>query len=136
MDNNNEQKGFSYTYSAREQEELRKIRDKYTAPTQSENKMEQLRRLDASVTAKATNVSLTLGIIGALILGFGMSLAMTDLGEMLGTYRSFAMLIGIVVGIIGIVLVCLAYPTYNRIVKKERAKIAPEILRLTDELMK
>ncbi len=136
MDNNNEQKGFSYTYSAKEQEELRKIRDKYTAPTQSENKMEQLRRLDASVTAKATNVSLTLGIIGALILGFGMSLAMTDLGEMLGTYRSFAMLIGIVVGIIGIVLVCLAYPTYNRIVKKERAKIAPEILRLTDELMK
>ena len=136
MDNNNEQKGFSYTYSAKEQEELRKIRDKYTAPTQSENKMEQLRRLDASVTAKATNISLTLGIIGALILGFGMSLAMTDLGEMLGTYRSFAMLIGIAVGIIGIVLVCLAYPTYNRIVKKERAKIAPEILRLTDELMK
>lgn len=136
MESNKEQKEFTYTYSAKEQEELRKIREKYTPPTQSENKMEQLRRLDASVTTKATNVSLTLGIIGALILGFGMSLAMTDLGQMLGTYRSFAMLIGIVVGIIGIVLVCLAYPTYNRIVKKERAKIAPEILRLTDELMK
>ena len=136
MESNKEQKAFTYTYSAKEQEEIKKIRQKYSAPTQSEDKMEQLRRLDASVTTKATNVSLTLGIIGALILGFGMSLAMTDLGEMLGTYRSFAMLIGIVVGVIGIVLVCLAYPTYNRIVKKERAKIAPEILRLTDELMK
>ena len=46
------------------------------------------------------------------------------------------MLAGIAVGIIGIVLVCLAYPIYNRIVKKEREKIAPEIIRLTDELMK
>ncbi len=136
MDSNNEQKEFTYTYSAKEQAELRKIREKYTAPTQSENKMEQLRRLDASVTQKATSVSLALGIIGALILGFGMSLAMTELGAIFGTERTVAMMVGIVIGIIGIILVCLAYPTYNRIVKKEREKIAPEIMRLTDELMK
>lgn len=136
MDSNKMQKEFTYTYSAEEQAELRKIREKYTAPTQSENKMEQLRRLDAGVTQKATSVSLALGIIGALILGFGMSLAMTELGAIFGTERTISMLIGIVVGIIGIVLVCLAYPTYNRIVKKEREKIAPEIMRLTDELMK
>ena len=65
-----------------------------------------------------------------------MSLAMTELSESLGALRSMAMLAGIAVGIIGIVLVCLAYPIYNRIVKKEREKIAPEIIRLTDELMK
>ena len=47
-----------------------------------------------------------------------------------------AMLLGIIIGIIGIVLVCVAYPIYNRIVKKEREKIAPEIIRLTDELIK
>ena len=46
------------------------------------------------------------------------------------------MLIGILVGILGIVLVCIAYPVYNRIIRKEREKIAPEILRMTDELMK
>ena len=136
MDSNNEQKEFTYTYSAKEQAELRKIREKYTAPTQSENKMEQLRRLDAGVTQKATSVSLALGIVGALILGFGMSLAMTELGAIFGTERTVAMMVGIVIGIIGIILVCLAYPTYNRIVKKEREKIAPEIMRLTDELMK
>ena len=46
------------------------------------------------------------------------------------------MLTGILIGIVGIVLVCVAYPIYNAIVKKEREKIAPEIIRLTDELMK
>lgn len=136
MENRKENESFSYTYSAKEQDELRRIRNKYTAPTQSENKMELLRRLDASVTQKATSVSLALGMIGALILGFGMSLAMTELGAILGTERTASMLIGIVIGIVGVVLVCLAYPTYHRIVKKEREKIAPEIMRLTDELMK
>ena len=31
---NNEQSGFSYTYSAKEQAELKKIREKYTPPTE------------------------------------------------------------------------------------------------------
>ena len=42
----------------------------------------------------------------------------------------------IIVGIIGIALVGCAYPIYNHITQKEREKIAPEIIRLTDELMK
>lgn len=127
---------FNYTYSAKEQDEIKAIRKKYAAPEETEDKMAQLRRLDASVTQKAQVVSLIFGVIGALLLGLGMSLAMTDLGEILGSYREMAMLLGIVIGIVGIVLVSLAYPLYNRIVKKEREKIAPEIIRLTDELMK
>ena len=98
--------------------------------------MTQLRRLDASVTKKATTVSLVLGIIGALILGTGMSFAMTDIGTMIGLSEWVAILIGIVIGIVGVVLVCAAYPIYNRIVKKEQEKIAPKIIRLTDELIK
>lgn len=98
--------------------------------------MTQLRRLDAAVTQKATTAALALGIIGALILGLGMSLAMTNLGEILGSHAEMAMLLGIIIGIVGIALVCLAYPVYNRIIKKQRQKIAPEIIRLTDELMK
>ena len=127
---------FNYTYSAKEQDEIKAIRKKYAAPEETEDKMAQLRRLDASVTQKAQAVSLVFGVIGALILGFGMSLAMTNLGEILGSYRGMAMLFGIIIGIVGIVLVSLAYPLYNHIVKKEREKIAPEIIRLTDELMK
>lgn len=133
---NKEKETFSYTYSAKQQEEIKAIRKKYAQPQEKEDKMAQLRRLDAGVTQKATTVSLVVGIIGALILGLGMSLAMSELSEILGAYRTLAMLVGIIIGAVGIVLVCLAYPVYNRIVKKEREKLAPEIIRLTDELMK
>ena len=67
-------------------------------------------------------------------MGSGMSIIMTDIGELLGTVLS--VIVGVVLGIIGIILVCLAYPLYNRTLKREREKIAPEILALTDELMK
>jgi len=134
--NNQEQNGFSYTYSAREQAELKRIRDKYTAPSEAEDKMARLRRLDASVTNTAQAVALVFGIIGALILGFGMSLVMTDLAEILGISGDAAMVIGIIVGIVGGILASLAYPIYNAIVKARRRKLAPEIIRLTDELMK
>lgn len=131
-------KEFSFTYSAKEQEELRKIREKYLPREGKEevDKMEQLRRLDASVTQKATVASLVMGILGALILGSGMSLIMTDIGELLGLQGAWNLVIGLIVGIIGIVMVCLAYPVYNHITKKERERIAPEVLKLTDELMK
>ncbi len=122
---------FNYTYSAKQQEEIKNIRKKYAAP--EDNKMEQLRKLDRQVTQKAQAWAIALGVVGALILGTGMSIAMTDLTGFLG---GTAMFIGIPVGLIGIVPVALAYPVYNRILKKERQRIAPEILRLTDELMK
>lgn len=127
---------FHYTYSAREQEEIKNIRKKYTAPTDPEDKMQQLRRMDAAVTQKAQAVSLIFGVIGALLLGLGMSVCMTDLGVYLGLHSGISMMLGIIVGLVGIALVSMAYPVYNRIVKKEREKIAPEIIRLTDELMK
>ncbi|MBE6858950.1 MAG: hypothetical protein E7498_05905 [Ruminococcus sp.] len=116
---------FSYTYSAKEQEEIKKIRKKYV-PKEAD-KMEQLRRLDAGVTQKGTVISLVVGIIGALILGTGMSMCMvwTEL-----------FVLGIIVGIVGIVMVSAAYPLYSYVTKKEREKIVPEIIRLTDELMK
>ena len=125
---------FNFTYSAKEQEEIKAIRKKYAAPDQTEDKMAQLRRLDAGVYSKATTAALVVGIIGTLIMGIGMSLVMTDIGAALGAAP--AMAVGIGLGVIGIILVCLAYPIYNRTLKKEREKIAPEILRLTEELMK
>ena len=137
MENNNqENNGFSYTYSAAQQEELKKIREKYTPPTEAEDKMERLRRLDASVTNTAQAVALIFGVIGVLILGFGMSLCMTELGSSLGIHGSTAMTLGIAIGVVGGVLASLAYPIYNAIVKSKRKKIAPEIILLTDELMK
>ncbi len=125
---------FNYTYSAKEQEEIKRIRKKYVSPATEEDKMTQLRRLDANVYSKATTAALVVGIIGVLIMGLGMSLVMTNIGKALGMV--LAMVIGIGIGAVGILLVCLAYPLYNHTLKKEREKIADEILRLTDELMK
>ena len=136
MENNNENNGFQYTYSAKEQAELKRIRDKYTAPTEVEDKMARLRRLDASVTNTAQAVALVFGVIGTLILGFGMSLIMTEIAATLGLSAEVAMVVGIIVGIVGGILASLAYPIYNAIVKAKRKKLAPEIIRLTDELMK
>lgn len=133
---NKEKDGFSYTYSARQQAELKKIRDKYTAPTEPEDKMTRLRRLDASVTQTAQIAALTLGIIGALVLGLGMSLIMTDFGEYIGLQNNMMMVVGLAVGVIGGFVASLAYPLYNAIIKAKRKKLAPEIIRLADELIK
>lgn len=125
MENQKESEGFSYTYSAKEQEELKRIRQKYL-PRETD-KMEQLRRLDRSVTRKASAVSIAVGIAGALILGVGMCCTMVWMEKWF--------IPGIVIGLFGIAVVSLAYPLYTRIVKKERERIAPEIIRLTDELL-
>lgn len=126
MTENNQKKTFQYTYSAGEQEEIKKIRSKYLP--KEENKMDQLRRLDEQVTQRATMYSLILGILGTLILGAGMSLCLLKSG--------MAFALGILIGVIGMAVLGMAYPLYQRILKKEREKAAPEILRLTEELMK
>ena len=131
---NDKKETFHYTYSAKQQEEIKCIRQKYAAP--EEDKMEQLRRLDAGVTKKAAARSITIGLIGTLLMGFGMSLTMTNISEIFGPYQDKGMLIGIVTGIMGIALICCAYPVYHHTLAKERKRIAPEILRLTDQLMK
>lgn len=125
MDNLNKNESFHFTYSAKEQEEIKKIRQKYIPEN---NKMDLLRRLDKSVTQKGTIYAIALGIIGSLLLGIGMCCTMV--------WSAVWFLPGIAIGIIGIGIMAVAYPAYNYITKKEREKIAPEILRLADELIK
>ena len=133
---NGNNEGFSYTYSAREQSEIKKIREKYTQKTEEEDKMTRLRRLDAGVTRTAMTVSLTFGVFGLLILGFGMSLCMTELYSAFSLSEGAAMAVGISIGIFGGAIAALAYPIFTFTVKRLRKKLSPEIIRLTDELMK
>ena len=126
-----ENHSFEYTYSARRQQEVEEIRKAYLP--KEEDKMAQLRRLHSIPTQKAQAASIAAGVMGALILGTGMSLCMTDIGAVLG---SIAMIVGIAVGLVGLVLVAMAYPLYHRVLKTQREKIALEILRLSDELLK
>ena len=122
-----ENHSFQYTYSPQRQQEVEQIRKAYLP--KEEDKMTELRRLHAIPTQKAQTFSLTVGIIGLLI----MSLCMTELGAALG---SFAMVLGILVGLAGLAMVAVSYPLYRRTLEQERAKIAPKILRLTDELLR
>ena len=116
---------FSYTYSAKQQEEIKNIRKKYLP--KEEDKMEQLRKLDQNAAKPGKIASLTLGIVGTLTLGVGMCCTMV--------WADKLFIPGIVIGVIGIAAVLAAYPVYTHITKKQREKIAPEILRLTEELM-
>lgn len=127
MENQKSNEAFEFTYSAKEQAEVKRIREKYCPkPIEEPSKLEQLRRLDASVTEKGTIVSLAVGILSTLVMGVGMCMCMVwDM-----------YLYGIIVGILGIIGVVAAYPIYNAVIKKQREKLAPEIIRLTDELMK
>lgn len=126
MSNEQNNTSFQYTYSAKEQDELKRIRRKYLP--KEENKMEQVRRLDTQATQKATMYSIFVGVIGTLILGIGMCCCLV--------WAETVFASGIVIGVAGIVIVALAYPLYNAVLKKERERVAPEILRLTEELMK
>lgn len=121
---------FRMTYSAEQQQEVQQIREKYMP--KAPDKMEQLRQLDAHVGKKATTTALTIGIIGTLLLGLGMSMLMSEFGTIFG---AAAIPLGIGIGIVGIAAVASAYPLYGHILRREREKIAPEILRLTEELM-
>lgn len=123
---NNEKNSFQYTYSSKEQEEIKKIRQKY-APSE-ESKMERLRKLDKSVQKKASTAAIAVGVTGTLVFGSGMSCITVMSGG--------AFVAGIIIGVIGIAILSLAYPVYGITLKKERKRIASEVLKLADELIK
>ena len=121
----NTESTFNYTYSARDKEYLESIKTKYSE--KQEDKVEQIKKLDAEITRKPTIASLIIGILGTLIMGAGMSMCMVWTDTML--------VLGIVLGVIGIGVACLAYPVYNLIIKGERDRLAPIILALCDEVL-
>lgn len=125
MEDSNKNESFTYTYSAKQQEEIKRIRQKYVP--REEDKMELLRRLDQSATKPGTAAALAVGILGVLALGVGMTCV---------TVWTDFFVLGIIVGVIGIAGVAVAYPVYNAVTKKQREKLAPQIKQLSDELMR
>lgn len=117
---------FTYAYSAGQQERIKNIRQKYLP--KEEDKMELLLKLDESASRPSAVAALILGCVSTLIFGVGMCCTMV------WADRMFVQ--GILIGILGIVGMVSAYPLYAFITKRRRARLAPEIIRLTDELMK
>ena len=115
---------FTYHYSAERQSEIDAIRKKYLPPEEQENKLEQLRKLDASLTTKAFIASMAVGIGSTLVFGAGMCCFLVWKLWVLGALFC-------VVGVVGMLV---APVLYDRLVEKRLQQIAPEILRLTEEL--
>ena len=115
---------FNYEYSAKQQQEVEKIREKYMP--ESRDKMKELIALDRSVSRKGRITAVIMSVISALILGVGMCLCLV--------WKEY-MTIGIAVGAVGIAGLVAVYPVYSRVVKRMRKKVAPQIMRLSDDIM-
>lgn len=119
-----ENETFAYTYSSKQQEEVRSIREKYIP--KEEDKMAQLRKLDESATRPGTYISIAVGFISSLVFGLGLCCVML--------WKDY-FVPSIFIGILGMMGIASAYPLFHKITKKQREKLAPEIIKLTDELM-
>lgn len=121
MENNT----FNYSYSATQTREVEKIRRKYMP--KEENKLETLKRLDARVKTAGIFESLCLGILGALVFGIGMCFFLNVFAGTVWHTATFM--------VSGTLMMLPAYPICKRIARKTKAKLTPEILRLSDELL-
>ena len=121
-----ENKPFTYNYSAVRNKEVESIRRKYLP--EEESKFETLKRLDNRVQSAGMIESLCIGIIGALVFGIGMCF-------FLEVFAGVAWLTALFM-IIGTLLMIPAYPIYRRIAHRTKEKLTPEILRLSEEIMK
>lgn len=110
---------------------VQKIRTQYTEKQHTE--LDALKALDAKVKKPANVFAYTYGSISAVIMGSGMSLVMTDIGAAIGL--ASAMVPGIAIGILGLAMTLSTYPIYKKILNSRKKKYAPEILKLSDNLM-
>lgn len=110
---------------------VQKIRTQYTE--KEHTNLDELKKLDSKVKKPANIFAYVFGIIGAIVMGGGMSLVMTDIGETVGI--SEPMPIGIVIGVIGMLIVIINYPIYKNILASRRRKYADQIVELSDKIM-
>ncbi|MBE6556900.1 MAG: dihydropteridine reductase [Ruminococcaceae bacterium] len=117
---------FSYQYSAERNKEVESIRKKYMP--HEESKLDTLKRLDRRVQSAGTLEGLCLGVIGALVFGIGLCFGLDVFAG--------AAWISVLFMIIGTLIMIPAYPLYKRMARKVREQLTPEILRLSDEIIK
>ncbi len=110
---------------------VQKIRTQYTE--KQHTGLEELKALDKKVKIPANVFATVFGSLSAIIIGAGMSLVMTDIGQSIGLEN--ALVPGIVVGVVGMMLALATYPIYKRILASRKKKYAPQIIALSDKMM-
>ncbi len=108
-----------------------KIRAQYEEKESRE--LDALRELDARVKRPINAFAYAIGSVGAVVMGAGMSLIMTDIGAFLGIKS--AMFFGIAIGLIGMITSILNYPIYKRILSGRKKKYGAEIIELSDKII-
>ena len=110
---------------------VEKIRTQYMEKESTE--IDALRKLDAKVKRPANVFAYIFGSIGAIIMGGGMSLIMTDIGVIIGMEDT--MLPGIVIGIVGMFIAIINYPIYKKLLGSRRKKYADRIIELSNKIL-
>lgn len=113
---------------------VQKIHTKYMEKDSNLKESDRLCELDAEVKRPANVFGYVFGSIGAIIMGAGMSLVMTDIGAQLGMMH--AMPTRIVIGIIGMLMAIINYPINKSILSSQQIKYAEQILALSEKIMK
>lgn len=111
---------------------VQKIRTQYTE--KETTGLDELKALDIKVKRPANVFAYIFGSISAIIMGSGMSLVMTTIGETLGIENT--MLYGIIIGIVGMFMAIINYPIYKGILSSRRKKYADKIIALSDKIIK
>lgn len=107
---------------------VEKIRNSYTQTEKQTTAIEELKLLDKKVKLPAKITAYTHGVVGSLVLGTGMCLAMKVIAGSL-------MSLGIVVGLVGIGMVSSTYSLFKFILNKRKAKYSKEIIEKSDKLL-
>lgn len=108
-----------------------KIRTQYMEKQVTE--LDELRALDARVKRPANVFAYVFGILAAIIMGCGMSVIMTDIGDALNIGN--ALITGTVIGSIGLIMALINYPIYNGILGARKKKYADKILNLSEKII-
>lgn len=111
---------------------VQKIRTQYTEKQHTE--LDALKELDAKVKRPANVFAYTYGAVSAIVMGAGMSLVMTEIGQIIGLENT--MVPGVVIGIVGLGMAVSTYSIYKRILNSRKKKYASQILCLSEKLMK
>ena len=111
---------------------VQKIRTQYTE--KEHTSLDELKELDKKVKRPANIFGYVFGSISAIVMGGGMSLVMTDIGETIGL--SSPMIPGIVIGVAGMLMAIVNYPIYKSLLASRRKKYADKIIAISDKITK
>ena len=119
---------FEYKYKAptqEERQEINNILNDYLPKSESNNKLDYLRKLDFKVKNIPMIVGLNLGIIGTLIFGLGLTCFL----------EWNLIILGFIFSLLGMIVAVMAYPLYKVIYKRMKNRYSDEIIKISNELL-